>query len=1076
MSTRVKVTVIVPVHNNEDTVCRCLESIRTQSYEDFEAIVIDDGSADASGRLASEFCDKDNRFRFFAFSENKGVSAARNCGLENANGEYVTFADADDTLPKDSLKHMHQATVIYEADTVCGIYERVDGVTSYKNTRSYHLANKTRRIAPDDLDLVHSWSVWNKWFSNALITKHGLRFENYAHLEDAVFLYTYLQHAKNIYACPHLVYTYRKPLPDEGRTTTQCPRPQMLDDANKAFERIGELARGYGKGFATELVYRFLLTPLIGDYYRRLWKLGDGFAQKLADELDALFNRLDGEHQERVLAAQSDILTEAGFKTKEDLLAHPQITVIVSAGVGAKAAPVLLDGLYDQPAISFRVLVAEELRDSVPDWVAAMPNFDFFQGEPVALFDEFATPFVSLLESPVMYDQRSLRTMLKSLERNPDLPCVELGVVRRDGSEASLPEGDCSNGVFRTEELAARKARDDGEGQNDKPKRLKRPVLISLSEPEEVQESQSSQGRASRPRLMRRLARMARKAFAKSSKGEAAAPAKETRIPTSEFYLNLDIDPKLIVIEALGKQPRGNSLYILQELQKPAYQGFKIVFSVLDSTRDYAEAVFEERGFTNAHCVLAGSDEYKRALFSAHILFNEVDFPNWWIKKPRQVYVNIWHGTPLKKLAHAKNETVHLDAQASRNFTMADYVLCANEYSIEHILGDCGVLGITHAKVLMLGYPRTAQLFDESMSAQVRTRYDLQGKRVIAWMPTYRDFMTAQFANSFLREVESLLGPDEIIYVNLHHKTAAAVDYEGLDRVRPFPKELDTYEFLCGVDVLVTDYSSIMFDFAATHRKIVLYCPDQKSYEQERGLYRSIEDLPFPSVSNAQELLDESRDENVRDARAFYTEFNSYDSPQNTENLCRASILGDLRGIEIRDLGARAEHPTFIVSDALEPGPATDFLYELAETGVFGKDMYLSFTEHGVSQNLESAYPLVQEVPLYATKGKPLSERTEEIRLYNNLNPKAVIVLDTASVKRIRCFARFEAPTYLFIQPELAHKVQSDPKALKALKLFAKWGNGVFAMSEAIADEMSQLLNTTVDVVDTKKAFTERFL
>lgn len=89
------ISVIVPVYNTEEYLCRCVDSILAQTFTDFELLLVDDGSTDASGAICDEYAEKDSRVRVF-HQENKGVSAARNAGLQEAAGQYVMFCDGDD--------------------------------------------------------------------------------------------------------------------------------------------------------------------------------------------------------------------------------------------------------------------------------------------------------------------------------------------------------------------------------------------------------------------------------------------------------------------------------------------------------------------------------------------------------------------------------------------------------------------------------------------------------------------------------------------------------------------------------------------------------------------------------------------------------------------------------------------------------------------------------------------------------------------------------------------------------------------------------------------------------------------
>ena len=89
------ISIIVPVYNTEKYLDRCIQSILSQTYTDFELLLIDDGSTDSSGVICDKYAEQDSRVRVF-HKENGGVSSARNIGLDNANGVWITFCDSDD--------------------------------------------------------------------------------------------------------------------------------------------------------------------------------------------------------------------------------------------------------------------------------------------------------------------------------------------------------------------------------------------------------------------------------------------------------------------------------------------------------------------------------------------------------------------------------------------------------------------------------------------------------------------------------------------------------------------------------------------------------------------------------------------------------------------------------------------------------------------------------------------------------------------------------------------------------------------------------------------------------------------
>ena len=155
-----RVSIIVPVYNAEEYINECLNSIKNQTYSDFEVIIIDDGSTDQSLVIAEEYKAEDYRFKIFS-QDNKGSSAARNAGLRLAKGEYIAFVDADDWIEKDFLEILVKLITDYKADiAVCdfdrngqnegnwsdGLFDRKQAFHEYLNIRLFNrIMNKLYR-------------------------------------------------------------------------------------------------------------------------------------------------------------------------------------------------------------------------------------------------------------------------------------------------------------------------------------------------------------------------------------------------------------------------------------------------------------------------------------------------------------------------------------------------------------------------------------------------------------------------------------------------------------------------------------------------------------------------------------------------------------------------------------------------------------------------------------------------------------------------------------------------------------------------------------------------------------------
>lgn len=200
-----EVSVIVPVYNTEKHLNRCVESIVSQTYSNWELILVDDGSRDKSGKICDEYADSDERIRT-VHKQNGGVSSARNCGIEHAKGRYITFVDADDYIYESFLEEMLSKA---SADLIiCGFDNSGDDKFSPENIdvdlhsepgAVYNLVN-----LPYYLD-----TPWCKLFRKDVINTNNVRFnQNMKLSEDTLFSYQYLSFCQNVKTIGRNLYFY----------------------------------------------------------------------------------------------------------------------------------------------------------------------------------------------------------------------------------------------------------------------------------------------------------------------------------------------------------------------------------------------------------------------------------------------------------------------------------------------------------------------------------------------------------------------------------------------------------------------------------------------------------------------------------------------------------------------------------------------------------------------------------------------------------------------------------------------------------------------------------------------------
>ena len=204
-----KVSVIIPVYNVEKYLRECLDSVINQTLKDIEIICIDDGSTDNSLSILKEYAKKDKRIKVIN-QENKGLSGARNTGIENATGEFIGFVDSDDWIDSNFYENLYNTAITTNSDIACAPIKRV-----YGNKIHLRLKIESEQLATtlqekfDILNIPRCCYVWNKIYRSSKLLKHNIRFEQGKYFEDVPFSIDIISKLNNIIAVPGAFYYYR---------------------------------------------------------------------------------------------------------------------------------------------------------------------------------------------------------------------------------------------------------------------------------------------------------------------------------------------------------------------------------------------------------------------------------------------------------------------------------------------------------------------------------------------------------------------------------------------------------------------------------------------------------------------------------------------------------------------------------------------------------------------------------------------------------------------------------------------------------------------------------------------------
>lgn len=341
----------------------------------------------------------------------------------------------------------------------------------------------------------------------------------------------------------------------------------------------------------------------------------------------------------------------------------------------------------------------------------------------------------------------------------------------------------------------------------------------------------------------------------------------------AEAYVNYcestKVDRNIILYESFWGRGMVDSPFTLFKvlLHDERYAGAKHVWVVDDTEkRDYK--VEQYKGKDNVLFIERGSDEYLRYLASAGVLINNVTFPSLFNKRPGQIYINTWHGTPLKKMGYSMAGGNFGSRNMVRNFLHADYLIAPNDILENMYLTDYKMNGIMPGKIVREGYPRIDLLFNTDREAML-DELEYYGvdidreKKIILYAPTWRQtdrqdvVVDVDELIDFKENLERAIGAEKYqVLIKPHQHLYEMVKDDEKYKGKLVPTSIDANELLSITDILVSDYSSIFFDYMATDKPILFYITDLEKYTESRGLSMGIDRLPGPVSDNAEGIAE----------------------------------------------------------------------------------------------------------------------------------------------------------------------------------------------------------------------------
>lgn len=335
----------------------------------------------------------------------------------------------------------------------------------------------------------------------------------------------------------------------------------------------------------------------------------------------------------------------------------------------------------------------------------------------------------------------------------------------------------------------------------------------------------------------------------------------------TKFFIEEEVVPNTIIYESrdgksLTDSPFAIFDYLLKTDVEQTYTHVWVVTKsseiekIKDSYQTKANVIFVERN----------SDEYLKWLTKAQYLINNSTFQPFVSIKDEQTYINTWHGTPLKTMgfdipgnpAGAKNVV--------RNFFMADYLISPNAHTTEMFLKNYRLNQNYTGRIIESGYPRIDKTLEKNKDQLLKMLFEFGveldlSKPIILYTPTCKsgDLSISDNEVNQIHEEMSLVrkkfGKNYNVLIKVHPFLYNQA--KEFAPIQPYliPDVIDTNQLLGIVEALITDYSSIFFDFLVTNKPILFYCWDDDLYSNQRGKYFDYEELPGPVAFTIDELL-----------------------------------------------------------------------------------------------------------------------------------------------------------------------------------------------------------------------------
>lgn len=838
---RPKLSVVVIAFNNEMYIEEALESLYEQTFDDFEVVVVNDFSTDRTGELIDQFILGKHNFKAIHLSENSGgCSKPRNTGIENSTGEYVMFLDGDDWYTVSACEKMVEAIERTQSDFVAGQAIRTNNYEIWYHKQIYSRERINISIKEFTTLLFDSLSV-NKIYNRKFLDKHHLRFPEGIHYEDVLFTGQAYFLADSVSIIPEPIYYWR---------VVENADVKSISNRRYEFENFENriISHRYYDRFLKESGNLLYQGHKNNRFLRHDLKLYTNDYALFDEDYRSKFHALIYEYLHEVMDEYAFI----NLAEKDRIMYY-------------------LLYLGDREAFDDYIAYIEGLPTNA-NRVYNIGSQYYFKssvgGKVSEKFLKLSQPEIEYEISEIDLDTKKF-SFCANIEMNSvDSPEVtSFWVLRNSQTGATLVSESSSNQtlVFHVENMT------EGNyylslyvshmGNLHK-------ILVKKSHIKELPNLLITEGNLTKSIFINQKnsfsIRVQPTTFSnqlkwkyKKRKLAQAGQKKNTSNSSFEQFIKrwipkLPVQKNWVLFEShMGKQYSDSPKYIYEELLE-GNKKFKYIWSFQnpDTVEMPGSAIKVKRN----------SLKHFYYLNRAKYWIDNQGMANLAEKKEKQVYIQTWHGTPLKRMGYDQKKlpsTRELE-NLKKQTDAWDYLISPNAYTSKILKRGFRYAG----EILETGYPRNDILIQQPANIKQKAQMELgipPEKRVILFAPTFRDWDPNSF-QKVLDEVQLLskeIDQDSVILLRLHYLLSDKISqFELPANIVNGSNYQDIQELYLLADLLITDYSSVMFDYALLKRPIILYCYDLEEYTTRRGMYFNFtEKAPGPVCKTIDEVM-----------------------------------------------------------------------------------------------------------------------------------------------------------------------------------------------------------------------------